>query len=150
MNGGSEYETLRESFDKSPYAAFLGMKLLDLKRGYAKVSLRVSDDFQNWDKRIHGGLVSSLIDQAFGCALNTLERNYVAVQLSVNFISTPMANDTLISEGRVLHAGTSLGVAQMVVKDSQGKIIATATGTALGMERGGSVRDDSGNAPRRD
>ncbi|MFH1484988.1 MAG: PaaI family thioesterase [Chloroflexota bacterium] len=143
MSRDNELETLRESFDKSHYATLLGMKLVGLARGYARVSLRIDDRFQNWDRVIHGGLVSSLVDQAFGCALNTLERRYVAVQLSVNFMAAPKVNDTIISEGRVIHSGMSLGVAQMVVKDSQDRIIATATGTALGMERGGIAEDDS-------
>ncbi|MBI2908731.1 MAG: PaaI family thioesterase [Chloroflexi bacterium] len=131
----TDYDALRRAFDKSPFAAFLGMKLLDLARGYAKVSLVMDAKYLNWDQRVHGGLVSSLIDQAFGCALNTLDRNYVAVQLSISFMSTLRGDETIVAEGRVVHAGMSLGVAEMTVKNTQGKTIATATGTALGMAK---------------
>jgi acyl-CoA thioesterase len=130
-----EYEALKAKFDTSPYASFLGMKLLELAKGYAKVSMVVSPSFFNWGQRVHGGVIASLLDQAFGCSVNTLDRVYLAVQLSINFLSTPQEGDTLVSEARVVHAGKTLGVAELTVEDSSGRTIARAVGTALGMER---------------
>ena len=75
----------------------------------------------------------SLIDQAFGCCLNTLERIYVAVQLNVNFLHTPKKGETITAEGKVIHAGRSLGVAEMTVCNAEQKVIATATGITLSM-----------------
>jgi acyl-CoA thioesterase len=114
------------------------MKLLELSEGYAKVSLPLRPEYDNWDQQTHGGLLMSLLDQAFGAALNTGERRYVAVQLSVNFIAPPQGGTTLFAEGRAIHQGKRVGVAQMTVTDSRGKLIATALGTSLGMDSPGS------------
>ena len=126
-------EQTRQWFDSSPYAVYLGMKLAELKPGYARVSLVLKPEFLNWDGRIQGGVLASLIDQAFGTAMNSLERIYVAVQLSISFMAAAEVDQTLYTEGKVVHAGKSLGVAEMVVSDAKGKVIARATGTTISL-----------------
>lgn len=128
----SDYEALRRRFDAAPYASFLGMKLLDLSQGYAKVSMEVTPRYHNWAGMPHGGLIVSLADQAFGCAVNSLGGEYVGIQFSINFLAAPTEEeDTLTSEARVVHAGKTLGIAEITVQDSSGRIIARAVGTAL-------------------
>jgi len=127
-----DYEALRQGFDSSNYATFLGMRLLDLSHGYAKVTMEVGPEHHNFGKIPHGGLIVSLADQAFGCAVNSMEGRFVAIQFSINFLGVPKnERDTLVSEARVVHSGKSLGVAEMTVVDSSGRIIARAVGTAM-------------------
>jgi len=125
-----DWAKVRERFDSSPYALFLGMKLVDLKTGHARVELKLRDEHRNWDGRVQGGVIVSLLDQAFGAALNTLDRIYVAVQLNVNFVAAPNG-DTVYAESTVLHRGRSLGVSEMVVTDSEGKLVARGLGTTI-------------------
>ena len=122
---------MRRRFDNSPFSLYMGMTVEDLSRGYAKIKMTVRPEFLNFENMIHGGVVSSLLDQAFGCCLNTLDYIYVAVQLSINFMSTAPVGEILFAEGKVLHAGRSLGVAEMSVTDSRGKLIARASGTTI-------------------
>ena len=125
-----DWVNTRKRFDSSPYALCLGMKLVELTTGYAKVELKLKDEFRNWDGRIQGGVIVSLLDQAFGAALNTLDRVYVAVQLNVNFLTAP-EGDTIYAESTVLHRGKSLGVSEMLVTDSGGKTVARGLGTTI-------------------
>jgi len=124
-------EEMRQRFDNSPYAVYLGMRLEELSRGYAKVKLELKKEFLTWDNLIQGGVITSLLDQAFGCAINTLEHVYVAVQLNINFLSAPTVGETIFAESKVLHAGKKLGVSEMTVSNAKGKIIARATGTTV-------------------
>jgi len=122
---------MRRRFDSSPFAQYMGMTVEELTKGYAKIKMPVRPEFLNFENMLHGGVVSSLLDQAFGCSLNTLDYIYVAVQLNINFMSTVPAGETLFAEGKVVHAGRSLGIAEMTVSDSQGKLIARASGTTV-------------------
>ena len=124
---------MRRKFDDSPYALNMGMKLVELSKGYAKVRLELKKEFLNWENMIHGGVIASVLDQAFGCSLNTLENVYVAVQLNINYLSAAPVGETIYAESRVLHAGKKLGVSEMTVVDSKGKTIARATGTTVSM-----------------
>jgi acyl-CoA thioesterase len=109
----------------------MGMTVEDLSRGYARVKMTVRPEYLNFENIVHGGVVSSLLDQAFGCCLNTLDYIYVAVQLNLNFMSTAPVGEVLFAEGKVVHAGRSLAVAEMTVTDSKGKLIARASGTTV-------------------
>lgn len=122
---------MNRRFDASPFALYLGMTVEELSKGYAKIKMPVRPEYLNFENMLHGGVVSSLLDQAFGCCLNTLDYVYVAVQLNINFMSTAPVGETLFAEGKVVHAGNSLGIAEMTVKDSKGKLIARASGTTV-------------------
>jgi uncharacterized protein (TIGR00369 family) len=127
-----DWVKVRERFDSSPYALFLGMKLVKLTAGFARVELKPKDEFTSWDGRIQGGVIVSLPDQAFGAAINTLDRIYLAVQLNVNFIAPP-EGDTLYAESTILHRGKSLGISEMVFTDSGGKLAGRGLGTTIGI-----------------
>ena len=126
-----DIEVMRRRFDSSPCAIFFGMSLVDLSPGYAKVKLELKPEFLNWESMIHGGVIATLLDQAFGCACNTLEDVHVAVQMNVHFLAAASVGETIYAESRVLRAGKRVGTSEMTVFDSKGKTIARATGTTV-------------------
>lgn len=128
-----DIEEMCKRFDNSPYALNMGMKLVELSKGYAKVKMELKKEFLNWENMIHGGVIASLLDQAFGCSLNTLDYIYVAVQLNINYLSAAPVGETLYAESKVIYAGKKLGVSEMSVVDSKGKTIARATGTTVSL-----------------
>jgi acyl-CoA thioesterase len=128
-----EIEEMRQRFDNSPCAVHLGMSLVELSSGYAKVKLELKREFLNWENMIHGGVIATLLDQAFGCACNTLENIHVAVQMNIHFLAAASVGETIYAESRVLHAGKRVGASEMTVFDSQGKTIARAMGTTVSM-----------------
>jgi acyl-CoA thioesterase len=128
-----KYEVLARKFDESPYAVLLGMKVVEVSEGRALISLKVDSRFNNWVNLTHGGLIMSVADQAFGCALNTLDRIYVAAQFNINFLIPPKDGELIYAEGRVLRAGKRSGLGEMTVRDANGKLIATATGTVISL-----------------
>ena len=128
-----DIEEMRKRFDSSPHAFNMGMKLVELSKGYAKVKMELRKEFLNWENMIHGGVIASLLDQAFGCSLNTLDYIYVAVQLNINYLSAAPVGETLYAESKVIYAGKKLGVSEMTVVDSKGKNIARATGTTVSL-----------------
>ena len=128
-----DVEEMRKRFDSSPYALNMGMKLVELSKGYAKVKMELKKEFLNWENMIHGGVIASLLDQAFGCSLNTLDNIYVAVQLNINYLTAAPVGETIYAESKVIYAGKKLGVSEMAVVDSKGKTIARATGTTVSL-----------------
>jgi acyl-CoA thioesterase len=129
----ADVEEMRKRFDNSPYALNMGMKLVELSKGYAKVKMELKKEFLNWENLIHGGVIASLLDQAFGCSLNTLDHIYVAVQLNINYLTAAPVGETIYAESKVIYAGKKLGVSEMTVVDSKGKTIARATGTTVSL-----------------
>ncbi|MFA5366719.1 MAG: PaaI family thioesterase [Dehalococcoidia bacterium] len=127
----ADINEMRKKFDESPCAAYLGMKLVELSKGYAKVKMDLKKEHLNWENMIHGGIVATVLDQAFGCACNTLDNIHVAVQMNVHFMKAPAVGETIYAESKVLHAGKRMGTSEMKVCDSNGVEIARATGTTV-------------------
>lgn len=128
-----EYSALLDKFAATPYANLLGMKLLELSKGYAKLSLVVQSEHLNFAKLLHGGVVMSLADQAFACAGNTFGKLYVAVHFGINLLGTAEVGDTIFAECNVVHIGRTIGYCEMTVTTALGKLIAKADGTITGI-----------------
>jgi acyl-CoA thioesterase len=127
----ADLNEMRKKFDESPCAVFMGMSLVDLSKGYAKVKMELKKEHLNWENMVHGGIVATVLDQAFGCACNTLENIHVAVQMNVHFMKAPAVGETIYAESKVIHAGKRMGTSEMKVCDSKGNDIARATGTTV-------------------
>jgi acyl-CoA thioesterase len=127
----ADLSEMRVKFDDSPCAVYMGMKLVDLSKGYAKVRMELKKEHLNWENMVHGGIVTTVLDQAFGCACNTLDNIHVAVQMNVHFMKAPAVGETIYAESKVLHAGKRMGTSEMKVCDSKGNEIARATGTTV-------------------
>jgi acyl-CoA thioesterase len=127
----ADLSEMRVKFDESPCAVYMGMKLVDLSKGYAKVRMELKKEHLNWENMVHGGIVTTVLDQAFGCACNTLDNIHVAVQMNVHFMKAPAVGETIYAESHVIHAGKRMGTSEMKVCDSKGNEIARATGTTV-------------------
>ena len=122
---------LRASMENSPFARLLGIRLLELSEGYAKVSVTLHSAHSNFLGITDGGLVMSLADYAFACSCNSLGKPRVAVQFSMNFISSPAIKGGLLAEARTIHASKTIALTEISVTDMSGRIIAKAVGTAV-------------------
>jgi acyl-CoA thioesterase len=125
------FDELIRAFDESGYARLLGLRVVELEPGRAKVAVELRPEHLNAAGLIHGGLIASLADHAFGCATNSLGRAYVAAQLGVSFLAAPAVGATIFAEALVLHAGRRAGTAEIAVRDGQGKLLAKALGTVV-------------------
>jgi acyl-CoA thioesterase len=129
----ADIEEMRRRFDDSPCALFFGMRLVELSPGYARVAMEMKREFLNWENMVQGGVIATVLDQAFGCACNTLDYIHVAVQMNIHFIAAARVGETVYAESRVLHAGKRVGASEMTVTDSAGKTIARGSGTTVSL-----------------
>jgi acyl-CoA thioesterase len=112
-------------------ASFLDMKLLALRPGYARVTIKLKREYQNSTGLIFGGIIMAVADQAFAYASNSLVHPSLASQFNIHFVAAAYAGDELIAECKVLKSGRRVGVSEIVVTNQVGKLIAKATGTTI-------------------
>jgi acyl-CoA thioesterase len=122
---------LIEQEKKEPIASFLGIKLEELRPGYAKVSMKIRKEFLNFNNYVFGGIIMSLADQAFAYATNSLHLPSIASQVTIYFLSAPKPGDTLTGECMVIKKGKRIDISEMKVTDHNGRLIAKATGTTV-------------------
>ena len=122
---------LKAGEEKEPIASFLNMKLLELTPGYARVSMKIKPEYQNFNGLTFGGIIVAVADQAFAYATNSLAYPSVASQFNIYFIAGAGAGDELTAECRVIKSGRRVSISEMTVTNQDGKLIARATGETI-------------------
>ncbi|MBM3142808.1 MAG: PaaI family thioesterase [Chloroflexi bacterium] len=122
---------LKAKAGREPIASFLDMRLLELSKGYAKVSAKLKPEYLNFNNLVFGGIVMAVADQAFAYGTNSVISPNVASQFNIHFVASADVNDELIAECRVVRAGRRVCISEMVVTNQDGKLIAKATGTTI-------------------
>ena len=122
---------LKAKEKEEPIASFLKMRLLELTPGYAKVVMKLTPEFQNFNSFVFGGIIMAVADQAFAYGSNSIAFPSVATQFNIHFIAGAGADDELIAECRVVRSGRRAGISEMTVTNQEGRLIARATGTTI-------------------
>lgn len=78
-------------------SAGLGMKLVEVGEGTARVEMTVREDMVNGHGIAHGGFVFSLADSAFAFACNSRNRVTVAQACDIVFVAPAHRGDVLVA-----------------------------------------------------
>lgn len=88
-----DLETAKQLIEKAiPIHRFLGLKLIEIKRGYAKVAVPFREDVIGdiVRRRWHGGILATVMDSVGGLAgmthLTSLEDKLATIDLRVDYL----------------------------------------------------------------
>jgi acyl-CoA thioesterase len=108
----------------------LGVNILEVKDGYAKLSLKITKEHTNSLGAAHGGVIFALADCAFAESSNYGDKVAVAVQVSINFLKPAFEGDTITAEAIRVSDGRTLGLYHINIT-KQDKKIAFFSGLAF-------------------
>ncbi len=117
-----------ERISQDPFACSLGINLIDIRPGYSKVSMEVTDRMLNFHGTAHGGAIFTLADVAFAAAGNSHGQPAVALSMNINYISSVQAGTRLVAEAREQKLGRSAAFYHMAISTEDGKLIASCQG----------------------
>lgn len=120
----------REVVGKDPLAAFLGVKIDEVRDKYARCSLQIQNEYLNAVERAHGGIIHALADQAFAIACNSFGSMAVALSFNIDYIAAALKGDTIIAEAKPVNIANKVSVWDINVKDSNGGLVAAGRGVA--------------------
>jgi acyl-CoA thioesterase len=111
------------------FCELLGIKPIELKDGYAKLTMKVAKEHTNALGFTHGGVIFSFADCAFAEASNFGDKIAVAVQVSINFLRPTVEGDVLTAEANKISDGKTFSVYSITVKKDD-KTVAVFNGLA--------------------
>ena len=82
-------------YERDAAARSLGIEIVEVRPGYARVAFVVRDDMLNGHAICHGGFVFALADTAFAYACNGRNQVNVALQCSISFAAPSHAGTRL-------------------------------------------------------
>ena len=78
---------------------WLGMRIEEVRPGYARLSMSVTPNMVNGHNLCHGGLIFTLADSTFAFACNSHNQRAVAAGASIEFVAPAFLGDVLTAEG---------------------------------------------------
>ncbi|OQA20979.1 MAG: Acyl-coenzyme A thioesterase PaaI [Actinobacteria bacterium ADurb.Bin346] len=123
-------EQVKKNIEAEPYAMFFGIKILELTTGHSVVTMKAKKEYDNIFSITHGGAIFSLLDVAFGSAVNSYGTVAVALNVNINYIKPSTAGDVLIAEAIEETRSNRIASFSLSVKKSTGEIVATAQSIA--------------------
>jgi acyl-CoA thioesterase len=117
-----------------PAVRHLGIKLEQLKPGYAQASMKIGPQHLNFHGKVFGGIIMSLADHAFGYAANSLSYPSVASQFNVHFLESVEEGETLVATSSVSKSGRKISVSEIKITTADGRLVGLCTGTTVAVK----------------
>jgi acyl-CoA thioesterase len=107
-------------------AQHLGMELVELEVGRAKVKMEAKAEHCNGLGMVHGGTLFSLADYAFAAACNSHGVPTVAIHAAISYVKAAKLG-VLVAEARET-VDAKIGTTEVRVTDGEGQLIALFQG----------------------
>ena len=117
--------TPQEFFKNDSFAANAGVRLLEVKEGYAKACLDITPAHLNAGGRTQGGALFTLADLALAAAANSHGTLAFSLSSTITFLRGSGPGDTLTAEATEQYIGRSTGCYLVNVTNQHGQLVAT-------------------------
>src|SRR5512143_2029125 len=105
-----------------------GLKIEEVRSGYARVSMLVRPDMLNGHGFAHGGMIFALADSAFAYVCNGANHASMAAQASIVFLDKVREGETLVAEAEEVAREGRAGVTRVAIRAGDGRNVAEFTG----------------------
>ncbi len=122
------HATAQAMYDVDACSKALGLELLDVRAGYARMRMSVRPDFLNGHQICHGGLIFTLADSTFAFACNSYNINTVASGCSIEFLRPVPGGEELTAEAVEQTLNGRNGIYDIRVTNRAGETVAMFRG----------------------
>ena len=124
-------KALRRAVESAPYYQLLQITLEQIDTGFARFRMPFRQELTQAYGVVHGGAIASLADTAVAFAVMTLIQRgemVTTAEFKINFFSAVTSGE-MFGEARAVYTGKRLVVADMEVKNENGKLLAKGIAT---------------------
>ena len=105
-----------------------GIRIDEVREGYARLSMVVRADMLNGHGFAHGGMIFALADSAFAYVCNGANHASMAAHASIIFLDKVREGETLVAEAEEAAREGRAGVTRVAVRAGDGRTVAEFTG----------------------
>jgi acyl-CoA thioesterase len=120
--------TAAAMYENDACSRALGLEILEVRPGYARLRMAVRDDFLNGHQICHGGLIFTLADSTFAFACNTYNINTVAAGCAIEFLKPVPRGEVLTAEAIEQTLSGRTGIYDIRVMNRAGETVAMFRG----------------------
>ena len=120
--------TAKAMYARDEASKLLGVEIIRVAPGYARLSMAIRPDMLNGHQSCHGGFIFALADSAFAYSCNSYNLNTVATGCSIEYLAPGRAGDVLTAEAVEQTRAGRTGVYDVAVTNQEGTRIALFRG----------------------
>lgn len=117
-------------YERDQAARAMGIEILEVRAGFARVAFTVREDMLNGHAICHGAYIFGLADTAFAYACNSRGDACVALQCSISFAVPGRAGARLTATARERARGGRTGTYDVEIADDAGDVLVFFRGTS--------------------
>lgn len=120
---------------KDGFSAWLGIEIVEVGPGKAKVKMKVRHDMLNGFHICHGGIPFSLADSAMAFASNTKGQVSLSIENSISYINKAVEGDELYASAEEISSSNKFAVYNVKVSKQDGTTIGLFKGVVYRTKR---------------
>jgi acyl-CoA thioesterase len=120
--------TARHMYAQDKATQGLGITLIDIHPGHARMQMTVRSDMLNGHGMCHGGFIFTFADSSFAFACNSYNVQTVAAGCSIEFLAPAFEGEILIASAAEQSRSGKTGIYDVVVTNADGRKIALMRG----------------------
>lgn len=121
-------QTAEAMFRRDAASKLIGLRLIAVRPGYARLAMVVRPDMVNGHHICHGGYLFTLADSAFAYACNSYNKNTVASACHIDFLAPAKEGEVLEAECEERSLSGRTGVYDTTIRNRTGKVVALFRG----------------------
>lgn len=114
-------------FENDRFAAFVGIKLIEVKPGYAIANMKIDDIHLNAANIVQGGAIFTLADFAFAAASNSHGQLSLGINASISYFQPPKGK-VITAEAKETFINKKIASYNVEIFDENRDIVASFTG----------------------
>ena len=120
---------VNKMYNKDAFSKWLGIKLLEIREGYCKLSMNIKNDMLNGFSIAHGGITYSLADSALAFAANTYGKKCISIETSISHTESCKEGDMLIATTKELSKTDKTYIYLITITNQNNKEVAIIKGS---------------------
>lgn len=124
----SPIDVAESMYSRDRASQWLGLSIIDVREGYAQMTMEVKPHMANGHDLGHGGLTFALADSTFAFACNSYNINAVAAACSIEFLAPTRVGDVLTATAREQALSGRNGVYDVRVTNQRDEVVALFRG----------------------
>ncbi len=121
-------EVADSMYSRDRASQWLGLKIIEVRAGYAQLAMEVKPHMANGHDLGHGGLTFTLADSTFAFACNSYNINAVAAACSIEFLAPTRVGDVLTATAQEQALNGRNGVYDVRVTNQRNEVVALFRG----------------------
>ena len=124
---------MEKPLELSPFGRHIGVEVLEVAEGFARVRLPYRPEITNPAGKLHGGAIATAADTAMAVAIGSVlggPARHSTVKLEIRY-KAPVTNGEIIAEAKVVRRKPRIFLGEAVIKNGSGQVVAIAKATFM-------------------